>query len=75
MDRMWLYSKTFVFFNSFTWILARSDRRALEIHASTQDVGFYVVLIQLGYTPISILTGLMTTLIGPILFQRSGDAS
>lgn len=75
MRQIWLYSKPFAFFNLFTWIQASSDRWALEIHASTQDVGFYAVLLQLGYTPISLLTGLMMTLIGPILFQRSGDAS
>lgn len=74
-SQIWLYSKSFVFFNIFTWIQASSDRWALETHATTQDVGLYAVLMQLGYTPIAILMGLTTTFIGPILFQRSGDAS
>ena len=75
MNQIWQYSKPFVFFNIFTWIQASSDRWALETHASTQDVGFYAVLMQLSYTPIAILTGLTVTFISPILFQRSGDAS
>jgi len=33
------------------------------------------VLIQLGYTPIAMVVGLMTNLIGPIMFQRSGDTA
>lgn len=73
--QIWLYSKSFVFINIFTWIQGSSDRWALEVFATTQDVGYYAVLMQLGYTPIMILNSLVTTLIGPIFFQRSGDAS
>ncbi|MCX5657390.1 MAG: hypothetical protein NTZ48_04095, partial [Candidatus Omnitrophica bacterium] len=52
-----------------------SDRWALEAFAGTQEVGLYAVLFQLGYTPIIMATGLAMTLIAPVLFQRSGDAS
>ncbi len=71
---MWHYSKPFLFFNCFTWLHSSSDRWALKTFASEQDVGLYAVLMQLGYMPISIVTGLIVTFIGPILFQRSGDA-
>lgn len=73
-QQIWHYSKPFVFFNMFTWAQASSDRWALEMLATTSDVGLYATLLQLGWAPISILTGLATTLIGPILFGRSGDA-
>ena len=73
--QIWQYSKPFVFFNAFTWIQASSDRWALDTFSTTQEVGLYAVLIQLGYTPIAMVAGLMTTLIGPILFQRSGDTA
>lgn len=73
--QIWQYSKPFVYFNAFTWIQASSDRWALDTFSTTQDVGLYAVLIQLGYTPIGVVAGLMTTLIGPILFQRSGDTA
>lgn len=73
--QIWLYSKPFVIFNSFTWLQSSSDRWALETFATTQDVGLYSVLMQLGYAPISMLTGLAMTFISPILFQRSGDAT
>ncbi len=72
--QIWQYSKPFVYFNIFTWIQASSDRWALDNFTSAHEVGLYAVLLQLGFTPIGIVTGLMITLIGPILFQRSGNA-
>lgn len=75
MRQMWSYSRPFTIFNIFTWAQASSDRWALEAFTTTQDVGLYVVLFQLGYTPISMATGLMATYISPILNQRSGDAT
>ncbi len=72
--QIWEYSKPFVVFNIFTWAQASSDRWALEMLVGTSEVGFYSTLLQLGWAPISILTGLATTLLGPILFARSGDA-
>jgi len=75
MQSIWIYSKPFVFFNFFTWVQASSDRWVLEIFTTTHVVGLHATLIQLGYTPISIATGLVVNLVGPILFQRSGDAS
>ena len=73
MVRIWLYSKPFVFINIFTWMQSSSDRWALEVMVSTNEVGLYAVLMQLGYAPVLILAGLMTTMIGPIFFQRSGN--
>lgn len=74
-SQIWLYSKPFVVFSIFTWLQTSSDRWALEVFATTQEVGLYTVLMQLGYAPISMLTGLATTFVSPILFQRSGDAT
>lgn len=72
---IWLYSKPFVVLNLFTWLQANSDRWALETFTTTQDVGLYAVLMQLGYAPIFMVTGFAMTFIYPILFQRSGDAT
>jgi len=73
-QQIWKYSRPFVVFNMFTWAQASSDRWALEMLVGTSEVGFYATLLQLGWAPISMLTGLATTLLGPILFARSGDA-
>lgn len=72
---MWSYSWPFSTFGVFTWMQQVSDRWALESFASTAEVGHYAVLFQLGYTPIILVTGMATAFLGPILFQRSGDAT
>jgi O-antigen/teichoic acid export membrane protein len=72
---MWAYSWPFSTFGFFTWMQQVSDRWALEGFASSADVGQYAILFQLGYSPIIMVTGMATTFLGPILFQRSGDAT
>ena len=73
--QMWAYSWPFSTWGIFTWVQQSSDRWALEAFATTSDVGLYAVLVQLGYTPIVMVTGLATSFLGPILYQRSGDAT
>lgn len=73
--QMWAYSWPFSTWGIFTWVQQSSDRWALEAFATTRDVGLYAVLVQLGYTPIVMVTGLATSFLGPILYQRSGDAT
>jgi len=74
-SRMWAYSWPFTTWGGFTWMQQVSDRWALQAFASTSDVGQYAVLFQLGYTPISIATGIGMTLLGPIFYQRSGNTN
>jgi O-antigen/teichoic acid export membrane protein len=73
--QIWQYSKPFVYFNAFTWVQASADRWALDTYATSHEVGLYAVLLQLGFTPIGMIAGLMTTLMGPIFFQQSGDTT
>lgn len=72
--QMWAYSWPFSTWGIFTWVQQSSDRWALEAFATTHDVGLYAVLVQLGYTPIVMATGLAISFLGPILYQRLGDA-
>lgn len=58
----------------FTWAQMSSDRWALQTFQSTAMVGLYSVLYQLGYYPITILTGVFVQFISPILYRRVGDA-
>jgi O-antigen/teichoic acid export membrane protein len=75
MGQIWAFSLPFSIWGIFTWMLLVSDRWALKTFASTTEVGHYVVLFQLGYTPIALVTGLIMSFLGPILYQRSGDAT
>lgn len=73
--QVWTYSWPFSVWGIFTWAQQASDRWALQVYASTQDVGLYAVLFQLGYAPIGLATGMAMTFLGPILYQRSGSAT
>ena len=75
IPQIWAYSWPFSTWGIFTWVQQSSDRWALEAFTTTQEVGLYAVLFQLGYTPISLATGLALSFFGPIFFQRSGNAT
>lgn len=72
--QIWSFSWPFTAWGLFSWAQQASDRWALEYFAGTSDVGQFAALFQLGYAPIAVLTGYTVTLIGPILYQRSGTA-
>lgn len=73
-EKIWRFSWPFSTWGVFTWAQLASDRWALEIFASTEDVGLYSALFQLGYSPMSMATGMAMQLLAPILFQRAGEA-
>jgi O-antigen/teichoic acid export membrane protein len=74
VTQMWAYAWPFSTWGIFTWAQQSSDRWALEAFSSTENVGLYAVLFQLGYAPVAMATSMAVQFIGPILFQRSGDA-
>ncbi len=74
-QQIWELSWPVVTFGIFAWVRLASDRWALQALASTQDVGHYSVLFQLGYYPISLVAGIGMQFFTPILYQRAGDPS
>lgn len=75
IKQIWIFAWPFSIWGAFTWVQQVSDRWALGAFATVQQVGQYAVLFQLGYTPISLVTALATSFLGPILYQRSGAAT
>ncbi len=75
LQQMWTFSWPFSAWGIFTWAQQASDRWALAAFASSQDVGFYAVLFQVGYTPISLVTTMAINFAAPILYQRAGNAT
>ncbi|MFM2004530.1 MAG: hypothetical protein RLZZ09_185, partial [Pseudomonadota bacterium] len=75
LKHMWAYGWPFYAWGLFTWAQQISDRWALEKFATTEEVGQYAAVFQLGYAPIGIASNLLISFLGPILFQRTGDAS
>ncbi|MBC8413292.1 oligosaccharide flippase family protein, partial [bacterium] len=74
-EQMLKYSWPFASWGIFTWAQLVSDRWALGLFATMQDVGMYAVLFQLGYYPMSMATGIAMQFLAPIFYQRAGDAS
>jgi O-antigen/teichoic acid export membrane protein len=74
VQQMWAYSWPFSAWGIFSWMQQVSDRWALQAFVSTADVGQYAVLFQIGYTPVALVTTMAMTFLGPILYQRAGDA-
>lgn len=72
---IWRFSWPIGIFGIFTCLQVSSDRWALNFFASNSEVGNYAVLYQLGYYPITLLTGMMLQFLLPILYQHTGDAS
>ena len=71
-NRLKKYAMPFTIWGIFTAAYQMSDKWALEFFSSTSDVGYYGVLYQLGYAPISLVTGLAVSYLGPIIFERFG---
>lgn len=75
MRQIWTYSLPFVTWGIFGWAQQSSARWALEMFTSTEIVGLYSVVTQLGYAPIQTVTATAMTFLTPILFAKSGDGS
>jgi O-antigen/teichoic acid export membrane protein len=73
--KIWTFSWPISSFGIFTWAQLASDRWALGLFSTMQEVGLYAVLFQLGYYPISLLSGMLIQFLAPIFYQRAGDAS
>jgi O-antigen/teichoic acid export membrane protein len=72
-EKIWQYSWPMSVFGIFTWLQLVSDRWALGLFRTKEEVGMYAALFQLGYYPISMTTGMAVQFLAPIFFQRSGD--
>jgi O-antigen/teichoic acid export membrane protein len=75
LSRMWAYSFPLYTFGLFTWMQRASDRWALQAFVTPSEVGQYVVLFQLGFAPIILVTGMAMSLLSPILYRLAGDAT
>lgn len=73
--KIWKYSWPFATWGVFTWAQSASGRWALQAFASTDEVGLFAVLFQLGYYPMMFATGIVNQLMAPIFFQRACNAN
>jgi len=69
------YAYPFASWGILTWMQLASDRWALQAFYGKETVGFYTVLYQLGYQPVTLAGSILVQFIYPILFERAGDLS
>jgi len=69
------YSLPFALWGFPCWLQMASEKWALAGWASRSEVGFYSVLYQVGFYPICMLTGLVSQLVKPIVFNRAGSGA
>ena len=73
--RLWRFARPFTIWGAFTWLYHASDRWALALFASPEEVGRYAVLYQIGMYPVMVLITVAGQLVGPYLFNRAGDGT
>lgn len=73
--RMQSFSAPFAIWGGFTWAQQVTDKWSLLAFGTVDEVGRYAVLYQLGYSPVVIIGGVLMMFLGPIFFQRSGNAT
>jgi len=69
------YSLPFAVWGVFTWLQFSSDKWVLCKLATTEEVGLYAALYQLGFYPIFIATKIFLQLSMPVLFGIAGDTT
>jgi O-antigen/teichoic acid export membrane protein len=67
------YATPFMLFAIFPWLQQSTDRWGLQIFRSAHDIGLYAVLLQLGFQPVVLVSGVFVQLISPIVFEKAGN--
>lgn len=75
MDDFFRYLQPMVLAGLFFWIQMFSDRWALQLFCSIEQVGFYFAVYQISYSPMVYLSAFLFNFSGPVLFGRAGDGS
>jgi O-antigen/teichoic acid export membrane protein len=75
MKEMRGFANPFVAFGSIAWLQQASDRWLLALFGSRREVGLYQTLNQVGYSPLTQLSGLISLVVAPILFFQAGDGT
>lgn len=73
--QMVAYATPFGMWGLFTWVQISSDRWALQVLGSSQAVGLYAIVLQLGFYPINLIATLLIQLAAPIVFAQAGEGT
>lgn len=73
VKRIFVFGRPMMVAGLFNWGYYASQRWALELFASTDEVGKFYALTQIAYTPTALAGSLIMTFITPIIYARVGD--
>ena len=65
----WPYSSWAV----LSWLSKSADKWGLEFFSGNEAVGFFAILYQLGFYPMSLIIAIITSYLTPIYFDKAGD--
>jgi O-antigen/teichoic acid export membrane protein len=66
------YGLPFSLWGIFSWLGSASPRWILQLHSSTYAVGLFAASFQLGFYPMSLLSGVLLQYMIPIAYARAG---
>ena len=56
-----------------SWLSKSADKWGLELFSGNEAVGFFAILYQLGFYPMSLIIALITSYLTPIYYDQAGD--
>jgi O-antigen/teichoic acid export membrane protein len=66
------YGLPFSLWGIFSWLEFASPRWILQLYSSSHEVGLFSAAFQLGFYPISLLSGVLLLYISPVVYSRAG---
>ena len=67
------YGMPFATWGPIAWLQQSSDRWVLATRTNVSQVGVYQILFQLGFYPMTLLSSLVSQVMGPVLFGLVGN--
>nr|WP_255036729.1 oligosaccharide flippase family protein [Lacihabitans soyangensis] len=69
------YSLPFALFGIIIWLQNSSEKWFLDLFVGTKEVGIYSILNQVGFQTFVLLSGVITSMSTPIIFEKSSSIS
>lgn len=70
-----VFALPYMAWGTVTWGQQVADRWLLQVFADSKAVGEYVVLFQLAYSPVLLISAALQRLATPVLYEQIGDAT
>lgn len=71
--RMIKYGSPLIISSLFTWLFMFTDRWSLGAFRSTNEVGLYFALYQIGFFPTILFSKILLQVVLPVLYEKAGD--